>query len=202
MSTYPGANQGASPDQAPGQTPYQQPVPDQYPGPTQSPPPVAPPARNRGQYIRLGIGLLIAVVVIGGFILFRDRMSNEVTSLAVGECFDQPAQGAEVTDVQRQPCNEPHDAEVIAVLVHTAAPSAAYPVVSGFNDYIQEQCVPVFESFTGKTFPDTELGLSYFQPTLSGWVGGDRSFVCYVSREDGTKVTSSLRAGSTPNASD
>ena len=188
-------------DQTP--MPYQQPMPGQYPGPEQGSYPAAPPPRSRtGGYIRLGILLAIVAVIVGGFFLFRDRLSIEVTSLQVGECFDQPAQSTEVTDVQRQPCNELHHAEVIAVLVHTAAPSAAYPVVSGFNDFIAEKCVPVFQSYTGRTFAtDTELSLGYFQPTLSGWAGGDRGFTCYLSRSDGAKVTGSLRAGSQSTAS-
>lgn len=189
------------------QTPpsYQQPMPTQPPGPTQgwygaAPPP--PPSRT-GSYIRLGILIAIVAVIIGAFFLFRDRLTNEVTSLQVGECFDKPAEDVTVvTDIQRQPCNEPHDAEVIAVLVHTAAPSAAYPVVSGFDDFILEKCVPAFDSYIGRAFAtDTELDLLYFHPTLSGWAGGDRGFTCYVSRVDKAKVTRSLRAGSQATAS-
>jgi hypothetical protein len=191
-----------APDHTP--MPYQQPMPGQYPGSGQGPYPAAAPPKSRiGGNIGLGILLVIVVVIVGGFFLFRDRLSNEVTSLQVGECFDQPAQGVtQVSEVQRQPCNDPHSAEVIAVLLHDAAPSAAYPVVSGFNDFIAEKCVPVFESYTGRTFAtETELSLGYFQPTLSGWTGGDRGFTCYVSRSDEAKVTGSLRAGSQATAS-
>lgn len=189
-----------APDQTPA--PYQQQMPGQYPAPTESSPPVDPPTRKGGQYLRLGIGLAIIAVIIGGFFLFRDRVSNEVTSLAPGECFDQPAEGVtEVSNIQRQPCNEPHDSEVIAVLVHTAEASAPFPVVSGFGDYIEDECVPAFETFTGRAFAtDTALTLGYFQPTLSGWAGGDRGFTCYITRSDGAKVTGSLRAGSQATA--
>ncbi len=199
MSSYPGADQGQNSSPDPGQAPPYQPLPPDYGGPAQSAyPPAPPPKSGRGGIVRLGILLVIVVVIVGGFILFRDRISNEVTSLQVGECFDRPAAGVtEVTDVQRQPCNEPHDAEVIAVLVHTAAPSAAYPVLSGFTDFIEEKCVPVFDSYTGRSFAtNTELRLGWFEPTLSGWAGGDRGFSCHVSREDGAKITGSLRAGS------
>lgn len=198
MSSYPGADQGQSPNADPGQAAPYQPLPPDYGGPAQSAYPPAPPVKSgRGGLIRTAIVLGIVIAIVAAFFLFRDRLSNEVTSLQVGECFDRPAAGVtEVTDIQRQPCNEPHDAEVIAVLVHTAAPSAAYPVLSGFTDFIEEKCVPVFDSYTGRSFAtNTELRLGWFEPTLSGWTGGDRGFSCYLSREDGAKLTVSVRSG-------
>jgi len=188
----------------PGTPPYPPPDPMGYPpppGPTgYMPPPPPPPRSNRGTWIRAAILLVIVAVIVGGFILFRDRLSNDVTSLAPGECFDEPTAEETITDIQRQPCNEPHDAEVIAALTHPADPSAAYPVVSGFDDYIRENCVPIFESYTGRTFPtETELDLGYFRPTLAGWGEGDRGFSCYLSRSDGQKLTASLRGmGASP----
>lgn len=137
-----------------------------------------------------------ALFFVAAFTFGCDRISGEVTSLQVGDCFDKPSSGSEITEVQRQPCTEAHDAEVIALLTHTAEPSAAYPVVSGFDDYIQQNCVPIFESYTGRTFQtDTDFDLGYFQPTLTGWAGGDRGFTCYISRADGAKLSASARVG-------
>lgn len=203
MSSYPGPDQGQMPGSDPGQAPSYQPLPADYGGPTQASYPQAPPPKSRrGEFIRLGILLAIVVVIVGGFFLFRDRLSNEVTSLQIGECFDLAEGVTEVSEVQRQPCNDPHDAEVIAVLIHPAAASEAFPVVSGFNDFIEEKCVPVFETYTGRTFAtDTELSLGRFQPTLSGWGGGARGFTCYLSRFDEAKVTTSFRAGPRSTAS-
>ncbi len=137
-----------------------------------------------------------ALIFVAAFAAGCDRIGGEVAALQVGDCFDEPSAGSEITDVQHQPCTEAHDAETIAVLVNSAEPSAAYPVVSGFDDYIQQNCVPIFESYTGRTFvTDTEFDLGYFRPTLTGWAGGDRGFTCYVSRSDGAKITASLRSG-------
>ena len=150
------------------------------------------PTRRR-QSIRLGLVLLVAA----GVSLGCDRLTGEVTGLKVGDCFDKPTDAnATVTDVQHQPCSDPHDAEVIAVVVHDAPPSAGFPVVSGFSDFIQEKCVPVFATYIGRDFDtDTVFDLGYFQPTLTGWAGGDRGFTCYVSRSDAAKLTSSVRVG-------
>lgn len=189
MSGNPDPPQTAVPDTQPGEAPA--PYPERnlndHAMATQSP-------KRRSGYIGTVIVVVIVAVAVGGFFLFRDRLSNEVTGLQVGECFDLPQVETEVDDVQRQPCNEPHDAEVIAVLVNPAPATEAYPVVSGFNDFIEETCVPVFETYTGRAFAtDTELSLGWFQPTLSGWGGGDRGFTCYLTRVDDAKVTGSLR---------
>lgn len=189
----------------PGQQDYPAAPPPGYGGPTSqpgygAPPPpgyLAAPPNKRPSWLGPAIIGIIVVLLVGGFFLFRDRLSNDVTSLAVGECFETPTDETdEVSDVQRQPCNEPHDAEVIASLTHPAPAGEAYPVVSGFDDYIQENCVPAFNSYTGRDWQsDTELTLSFFRPTPTGWREGDRGFTCFIVRVDGAKMTNSVRAG-------
>jgi len=161
------------------------------------PPPEPPKSRRGSSLIGVGLLLLIILVVGGAIYVFRDRLSAQVTELTVGACFDEPTVETEVEDVQQQPCNEPHDAEVIAVLTHPAGTSEPYPVVSGFDDYILENCVPAFESYLGKDWEtDNMFSIGYFRPTLTGWADGDRGFTCYVSRSDGQKLTATVQAAS------
>jgi hypothetical protein len=158
--------------------------------------PVAtPPARSgRRNLVALGVLVVIIVVAVGGIWLFRDRLSGGVNELAVGDCFDEPVGAQTITDVQHQPCTSPHDAEVFAVLTHPAGSGEPYPVVSGFEDYIQQNCVPAWEAYTARTWAtDTELSLSYFHPTVTGWGDGDRGFTCYTTRSDGLKLKGSVR---------
>ena len=172
------------------------PAPPGYGVPGQPGYPAAPPPQNkRPAWLGTAVVGLIVVLVVGGFFLFRDRLSNDVTSLGVGECFDTPTdQTAEVSDVQRQPCNEPHDAEVIASLTHPAPASEPFPVVSGFRDYIQQNCVPAFNTYTGRNWDtDTEFDMNFFRPTPSGWADGDRGFTCFVVRLDEAKLTNTIR---------
>lgn len=191
----PNVTPGASPTPAgppPGPMGYEAPPPQ--PGPMGYAPPPPPMAKRGTNWIAI-IGLIGIVAVIGGgFWLFRDRLSGNVGDLALGDCFDRPAATDEISDIQHQPCSGPHDREVIAVLTHPADASEPYPVVSGFDDYIQENCVPLFESYTGRA-ADTEshLNLGYFQPTLSGWGDGDRGFTCFVSRGDGQQLNGSIK---------
>jgi hypothetical protein len=209
MSGNPGWNAGGAPDSDPSEPPPSTP-------PSGAPPPIsygspytteAPPFQPEPSYsgptrrslIPLIIILAVATAIGVGIFFFRDRVSNDVTSLSAGECFDEPTVEAEIKDVQRQPCNEPHDAEVIAVLVHPAPPGETYPVVTGFDEYIEQNCVPAFEAYTGIEWDTAvDYNMGYFRPTLSGWADGDRGFTCYVSRTDDAKLTNTIRAAAQP----
>jgi hypothetical protein len=158
---------------------------------------VPPPKRSSRQTL-LGLAVLavIIVAIVGGLLFFRDRLPAGATDLGVGDCIDLPAAEGDFTDVQHQPCNEAHDAEVILVLTHPAPAGEAYPVISGFDDYIEDNCVPAFRTYTGREYAtDTEYELGYFHPTLSGWGEGDRGFTCHVYRVDRAKMSSSIRSG-------
>jgi hypothetical protein len=212
MSTNWGAGPGADPNDMrdpvtgrlpePGQgqypNPYQPPGQPQYSGPSQPayPPPPPPASRRRGGFVGLAV-LLVVAVAIGGFFLFRDRLSNEVGSLEPGQCFDRPAEGqSTVTDVQRQPCNEPHDAEVFANVTHTAAAGAPYPATTEFDDLAGDECIPALQTYTGLSLAELvamDLNFGYFYPTSDGWGHGDRVVTCYTGPTDGSKTTGSLR---------
>jgi hypothetical protein len=143
------------------------------------------------------IVIAIAVAIGVGFVLFRDRLSNDVASLQPGECFDEPAAGdTAVTDVQRQPCNEAHDAEVFANVTHTAAAGATYPIALEFGDLAQDECVPRLVTYSGLTIEQLQARgviYGYFYPTRDGWGSGDRVVMCYIINENDSKLTGSLR---------
>ncbi|CAN5760930.1 hypothetical protein BH23CHL7_BH23CHL7_04530 [soil metagenome] len=140
---------------------------------------------------RMALGTLVAALLVG-----CNMLPGAVTDVKVGDCFDLPADDGDISEVQHRPCNEPHDAEVVAVLTHPAAAGDPYPVLSGFGDYATEHCVPAFEDHVGRTLDEaTEYDVGYFHPTLLGWRDGDRGFSCHVVRVDGAKMTASVRAG-------
>jgi hypothetical protein len=160
-------------------------------------------APKRSNRLALGILAILAIVVVGGIVyavLTRDSSSGAVDALQVGDCIDEPAEAETITEVQHQPCNTPHDGEVFAVLTNPAGPDEPYPVVSGFDDYIQTNCVPLWEAYTGRSWAtDTELTLNFLHPTLSGWGDGDRGFSCYLTRVDGQKLNASVKGiGASP----
>ena len=183
----------------------QTPDPNAMPGynpPPDGPPPgpmgyQAPPPQKANNKLGLVILGVLGLIIVGGGAyvwLNRDSLAGGVNDLQVGDCIDQPAPDTTVTDVQHRPCNTPHDGEVFAVLTHPAGPDESYPVVSGFDDYIQENCIPLWEAYTGRTWAtDLELDISYLHPTITGWGEGDRGLTCYTTKYGGGQLTASVK---------
>ena len=157
-----------------------------------------PPKRNRFGVVALGALILLVVAIVGGLAVFRDRVTGDVTGLQVGDCIDEPSQTPSVSDVQHQPCNEPHDGEVFANVIHSAAADATYPPGSDFDDLVDRECVPALEAYTARSVEEVfAAGYSYgwFYPLPTGWESGDRGVTCYVVKDDGTKMVGSIRVG-------
>ena len=163
------------------------------PGPGPAPEaPAEAPAPRRGfawTSIAIRVGIIAAIAI--GFLVFRDRLTGAAVDLRVGDCFDVPGEVTEVDEVQHQPCGEAHDAEVVFVANYSGT---SYPVISGFDDYVVDNCIPAFEAYVGRSFEAaTELDLSYFFPTLEGWGDGDREITCYLVSIDDSKLTRSMK---------
>jgi len=155
-------------------------------------PPAETPAKKGGIPGWLISGAVIAAIVVGG-IIFRDRLSGDAGDLKVGDCFDDPGQTTEVSDVQHHPCTESHDAEVIFVGDHPD--QTLYPGDDAFDTFVEQQCIPAFNSYLGRDFDtDTEFGMGFFYPLADRWGDGDHEIACYVQRSDGTPLTNSVKS--------
>jgi Septum formation len=161
------------------------------------PPPMTAPPRRRNW---LGPVILVVIVaVIGvGFFVFRDQLSGNVNDLKVGDCIDEPVITTSVSDVQHQPCNQPHDAEVFTVVTDTT--SGDYPGDSHFSDLANSQCTDAASSYLGTDFNSRDdIGGGFFYPSTDSWANGDRTITCYLDRTDGQQLTASLHnLGSAP----
>ncbi len=134
---------------------------------------------------------IIAIIAIGGFI-FRDRLSGAAQDLSVGDCFDAPTAQTEVTDVQHKPCTDAHTAEVI--FVGDMPDPDTVPTGTQMDEYIAAQCIPAFNSYTGRDFQsDTELDIQSLTPTTDGWGQGDHEVTCCAVRIDGATMTASVK---------
>jgi putative regulator of septum formation len=180
----------------PGPPPDATPTPP--PGPQGWTPPGpmgwAPPPMPKKQGSRRGIivlGIIVAVIVVL-VIVFRDRLSGNVADLSVGDCFDQPASLDEVSDIQHQPCNGPHDSEVFLVFNDTA--TGLYPERQHFRDLANVQCTPAATAYLATDFM-TRLDIDYgiFFPLSEGWSDGDREVTCYFSRVDEAKLNGTVK---------
>jgi hypothetical protein len=173
-------------------------------GPPPGPPSYAPaapppPARSRRTgLIALGVLIVLVVLIVGALALFRDRISGDVNSLVVGDCIDRPASTDSVSDVQHQPCAEPHDGEVFAVINYPST-SSTYPGDSAFDTFTNEQCNPAVESYTGRTIDEIDsagLSYGYFYPTTDSWTNSnDRGVTCFIHKKDYSKMVGSVRVG-------
>ena len=150
--------------------------------------------RLLGVFRRYPIVVLLPVLLVGGFV-FRSYLPGAASDLQVGDCFDEPAQTAEIQEVQRRPCQDSHDAEVFSVLNHPAGQGDPYPISLTLERFIDEQCLPAFGSYTGTAFESqNELTVGWFYPTFESWGSGDREVTCYLVRPDGQQLTGSRRA--------
>ena len=120
-----------------------------------------------------------------------DQLPAPVSSLAVGDCFNDPAASDDISEIQRRPCAEAHDAEVFAVLNWDRE---TYPIDLTLTSFIDEQCAPIFETYTGTAFGgQDELVVGLFYPSRSSWNDGDRKITCYLIRPDGEDLIGSRK---------
>jgi len=158
---------------------------------------------SAASFLTLFVGLeLMSLCLYALVALNRDSLTGAADALQVGDCFDRPEETDSITEIQHRPCSTAHDAEVIHNFTSPEGPDAPYPVISGFDDFVLENCVPVFESYVGRDWEtDTDLNIGWLAPTLSGWTGDDhdRGFTCYVFRLDEGKLYGSVKnVGASP----
>ena len=154
-----------------------------------APPPAAAPAKQASK-LRVAIPLVVIAGFLG-FVLWSVRDNQSADDLAIGTCFDVPAESS-VSTVTRHACTEAHDAEVF----HTGTfpESDSYPITLTVNRVANETCGPVFQTYVGAAVEDTdELDYGVFYPSRDGWDDGDRTLTCYAHRVDDAKLTQSVK---------
>jgi putative regulator of septum formation/DnaJ-like protein len=170
-------------------------------------PVVAPAPRDGGPVVavlRFGLAIVkrfpiwtaVGLFALAG-LLFRDYQSANVGDLKVGDCFDLPAArsaAATVKDVQHHPCTDTHDAEVVFVGPVPGA-NGEYPGDAGFEAFVKAQCVPAYQTYTGRDFEtDTTYDMSFLVPLSEGWATGDHTLDCFAVRVDGQSFKGTIKA--------
>jgi hypothetical protein len=60
--------------------------------------------------------------------------------------------------------------------------------------YINESCVPAFESYIGRAVDsEPELSIGYYYPSRDSWDSGNKTITCYVAQPDESPMTESLK---------
>lgn len=132
----------------------------------------------------LGIVAVVALVVAA--------CSSNVFELEVGDCFDDPDNFIEVSDVEIVECEEPHDNEVYALFV---IPDGDYPGEDALETRSINDCLDAFQPYVGRDFASSSLDASYLFPSSESWAVGDREVACFTFDFGGAKLNRSV-AGS------
>jgi hypothetical protein len=170
--------------------------------------PATPPSSSTRTMVVAALGVVAFLVVAGiGAALLRGADSGSpdatpalptpssgavvgATALALGDCLILPSED-EFDDVRALPCTDPHDGEVIFTAAH---PGSVYPSDEEFNTYVEDQCVPAFEAYSGSAYDDQDvLDIGWFTPTEAGWDDGTRTVTCYLTPLDGSRTSQSYR---------
>jgi len=116
-----------------------------------------------------------------------------VSQAVPGVCFDQQAMSdSGGTYIWTIDCTQPHDSEVFYA---AAMPEGDYPDATGWQDNVLQYCHPAFATYTGVTYGQNALQISYLYPPEDVWNNGDRTLVCYAIDPAGSR-TSSIKAAS------
>jgi len=155
--------------------------------------------------------VVIAVLVgltIAGVIDLEDAQRDEngrvtettsipVTSLKVGDCFDDAAtrgstdvEAVSVVDVTVKPCTELHDFELYAVF---DVEDGSYPGEAALQNEANEKCFALVDEYAGLTGKVREASYYFFYPQKLQWnVGHDRTVQCMLGFDSG-QTKGSLR---------
>jgi hypothetical protein len=158
----------------------------------------------------VGAGAVGLVALLAGLLAFApntEAQTEEVdeaegilaTDLATGDCVDYPSEFDQPLSVdpivvlgfERRPCDEAHDAEVIALVRHPAGPEAEYPGDSVVLKDALELCLDEFEPVVGISYMASSLDILTLSPRDS-WAFGDREIACLAVRVDGDKLTDTV----------
>ena len=115
--------------------------------------------------------------------------------LQTGDCFHSAAGTAgrtvEIKDVTTVPCDQAHDGEVFAVVIHPAAGDAAYPGDDAVADFAAGECLQRFPAYTGAGYDDSDLDVASVRPDHDSWVDKDDRQVACVLYQQGSTLTGS-----------
>ena len=102
-------------------------------------------------------------------------------SLTEGDCYAY-ADGGFVDVVA---CEEAHDGEVFAALVHPAGADAPYPGAGELDSYALEECTAAYAERAGEGWEAQLLGTFGLAPFVEEWEAGDRTVNCFAEVSTG-----------------
>jgi hypothetical protein len=114
---------------------------------------------------------------------------TSLDDVEVGACGAVPRDSDFVSQFEVVECDELHYMEVAGryELADAEYPGNAALILSSY-----EGCQPIFETYTGTPFWDSEYDIRTITPSPFTWSQGDRAVICLVSTVDGSVLSKSV----------
>jgi hypothetical protein len=100
---------------------------------------------------------------------------------------DAPTAADDLTVVE---CRSPHAFEVMARTVLSGPKK--WPGDAAMDEPATTKCKPIFASYVGIQFDDSQLDLSYLTADTTGWNQGDHTLICVVLDPNNDHLTRAL----------
>lgn len=132
--------------------------------------------------------------------VFKNEVVQEIDSLKIGMCFDDPSEEDTITDAKHNisannfpilECNAPHDNEVY--YIYNLPDADAYHETEELIDSMLDVCEEKFKGYIGKSYQDSYYEMSVLTPTVESWQDGDREAICYAFHPEDKKLHESLK---------
>lgn len=153
---------------------------------------------------RIAVYAFLLVAVIVAVVSLRDRAEGDDPGMRAfveddeGTCVDLAGgSGARVTTV---PCEDPHDAELYAVVTVgdrelAGGPDDAYPGSEAVVAEAEAVCSDRFADYVGRPDNESSLDVVFLVPTATTWELGDRTMVCLVEDPSADLIASVADTG-------
>lgn len=143
-------------------------------------------ARRGAANAALVVATLTALVACSS-----DTETVSVFDAAPEDCFVVPEEvTAEVAELSRVDCAEPHQQEAYAVVDYEGED---FPGEAALKDFADGACASEFAPYVGVDYRDSTLFFTYLLPSARSWEqGGDRSVTCFVTTT-GEPLTASVK---------
>jgi Septum formation len=139
--------------------------------------------------VKLRVPLMLIVMALAlGACAGVGGGGKSVFDLEIGDCFDDPTESGEVSEVPIVDCAQPHDNEVYDAFDYDGD---TFPGDDEMSATADQECQASFEEFVGIGYFDSELYATHLVPTQESWDNGDREIIC-VLYEPNEKLTGSM----------
>jgi Domain of unknown function (DUF4190)/Septum formation len=132
--------------------------------------------------------LLIILIVVVASLNGATRSSStgkitgsgnlSVFSLAVGDCFNSPADTQDVASVTAEPCNQPHSAQIYAKF-NLAGSNFSYPGTATVTRLAASGCT-VRTGSIDRSKTTNAMTVRFLFPDRDAWLGRQRTVACMI----------------------